>query len=72
MCRDYINNNMVATIEIRNLVQPNFEKETDSVTIEIRDKSNSAIARVDKGVTFTPLRGELTATSSALVRTVQE
>lgn len=53
-CDTYIDNNNVATIDIRSLKQPNFEKTTDSVQIFITTKKDQYIAMVDQKVTFTP------------------
>ena len=71
-CPYYVVNNNVATIEIFNLRHPNYEKETDSLSIIITSATNAPIAMVDEGVTFIPERGSMLATTDALNKTVQE
>jgi len=59
VCGEYIESNKVAIIIIKSLRQPNYEKTTDSITIEITTKPDitgvgAPIAKVDQKVTFTP------------------
>jgi len=53
-CKEYIENDKVATIEINSLRQPNYEKTTDSVQIIITTKDDYFVANVTEKVTFTP------------------
>ena len=71
-CETYIEDNKVATIYMRQLKQPNYEKTTDSFRIFINSGNKSNIAKVDSGVTFTPLRGSLEMSNSVSLTTVQE
>ena len=70
-CKDYIENDDVATIRIYSLTQPNYEAATDSVKIRINTRNDEAIALIEEGVTFTPIRGEIVAESDATNYVVQ-
>ena len=69
-CETYVERNVVATIYIRSLRQPNYEKTTDSVRIQIKNSFGDRIAMVDKKVTFTPSRGTLQAKTDAFIKVV--
>ena len=43
-CADYVENNVIATIEIDSLKQYNFESATDSVIIQIDSQQEKPIA----------------------------
>ena len=62
-CKAYIQKSKVATITIKSLRQPPYEKETNSFRISITTESEDLIAKVDDGVTFTPLRGKIQGVS---------
>ena len=53
------------------MTQPNYEAATDSVKIRINTENDQAIALIEDGVTFTPIRGEIIADSDATNYVVQ-
>jgi len=71
-CDGYIEDNMVATIYIKTLRQPDYEKTTDSFRVFIDSFRGDRIAKVDQKVTFTPSRGSLIVSNSAAWLIVQE
>ena len=71
-CATYIEDNNVATIQLFSLIQPNFEKATDSVKIRIDTVNDEYVAKIEEGVTFTPFRGEVQVETSATNLIVQE
>ena len=72
VCESYRDNNMEGTILIYSLRQPDYVLETDSFMVEITSVDGDRIAKVDEGVTFTPTKGILDATTDASIKTVQE
>lgn len=70
-CQDYRENDKIGVIYISQLRQPPFEKETDSVIITINAADGGGVAKVDKLVTFTPIRGEIEASGEATNKVVQ-
>jgi len=69
-CQDYRENDKVGLIYISQLKQPRFEKATDSVKIHINTADGDKVAQIESGVTFTPIRGDITTTGVALVNIV--
>lgn len=53
-------------------MQPNYEKATDSVKINIDTEDGRSIAYIQQGVTFTPFRGVVKVSTDAAHKTVQE
>ena len=72
VCQSYIENKQQATIRIKSLRQPDYEKTTDSFKVEITTANDNAIADVTENVRFTPSRGYIETTTDAEVKTVQE
>lgn len=72
VCENYVDNNMVATIDIMSLRQPNYEKTTDSVQVFITSENDQFIAMGDEKMAFTPSRGSIELYSDALIKVVQE
>lgn len=64
-CDAYVENQMMATIQIASLMQWNYEGPTDSVSVTISAKDGSKVALIGSGVTFTPTRGLMKVTAVA-------
>lgn len=59
-CDSYRENDNVAILYISELMQYKYEKQTDSVQIRIDTAKGDKVARIQSGVTFTPVRGSTT------------
>ena len=70
VCQIYIENKQQATIRIKSLRQPNYEKPTDSFKIHITTALDESIAMADTGLQFTPQRGEIQTKSDAEMKVV--